>query len=169
MSTIECLPSPKIAVFTKSGSGFNQEDKFEKVSFFLFFISRPKYQFSILNFFRVNFVAILTNTTRVKYVPLTSGTQQKIFRFHILIDLLVILTLKWNFPFSTTCHINEPFLDFPQLLNFQSAVRRRELENMYVHFGTLPSFVRAAKSLHPGFSRVNLRLRSPNVECKKCL
>ena len=97
VGTIECLPSPKIAVFTKSGSGFNQEDGFEKVSFFLsffFFISRPKYQFSILNFFRVNFVAILTNTTRVKYVPLTNETQQKIFRFHILIDLLVILTLK---------------------------------------------------------------------------
>ena len=144
----------------------------KSLSFFLsffFFISRPKYQFSILNFFRVNFVAILTNTTRVKYVPLTNGTQQKIFRFHILIDLLVILTLKWNFPFSTTCHINEPFLDFPQLLNFQSAVRRRELANMYVHFGTLPSFVSAAKSLRPGFSLVNLRLRSPNVECKKCL
>ena len=57
VSTIECLPSPKIAVFSQKvdsriGEGFNQEDGFEKGSFFLSFsISRPKYQCSILNVF----------------------------------------------------------------------------------------------------------------------
>ena len=56
VSTIKCLPSPKIAVSQKVdpriGEGFNQEDGFETVSFFLSFsISRPKYQCSILNVF----------------------------------------------------------------------------------------------------------------------
>ena len=40
VGTFECLPLPKIAVFTKSGlrEGFNQEDGFETVSVSSFLI-----------------------------------------------------------------------------------------------------------------------------------
>ena len=128
VSRIECLPSPKIAVSQKVdrriGEGFNQEDGFDTVSFFLsiFFYIKTEVSMWYLECFWVNFVAILINITRVKYVPLTNWTQQNIFRFHILIDLRVILTVKWNFPFSTTCILTNLILDSPQLLfNLQFA------------------------------------------------
>ena len=85
---------------------------------FLFYI-KTEVSMYYLECFWVNFVAIaiLINITRVTYVPLTNWTQRNIFRFHILIDLRVILTVKWNFPFSTTCILMNLILDFPQLLS----------------------------------------------------
>ena len=40
-------------------------------------------------------------------------------------------------------YINEPYFRF-RTVAFQSAVRRGEFLNLYVHFGTLPRLARAA-------------------------